>query len=104
MFAAVFLIFNYKIVMRYLGHDAVAWADEVSVMLFIWIIFWANAFVVRDRAPDQLRSALSPRLADRQAHGLAAARIAADRRHLRRRAARRARLHRSSCGASARRC
>ena len=49
MFAAVFLIFNYKIITRYLQHDEAAWADEVSVILFIWIIFWANAFLVRDR-------------------------------------------------------
>lgn len=49
MFAAVFLIFNYKIVTRYIGHDEAVWADEVSVILFIWIIFWANAFLVRDR-------------------------------------------------------
>jgi TRAP-type C4-dicarboxylate transport system permease small subunit len=49
MFAAVFLIFNYKIITRYLEHDEAVWADEVSVILFIWIIFWANAFLVRDR-------------------------------------------------------
>ncbi len=49
MFALVFLIFNYKIITRYLEHDEAVWADEVSVILFIWIIFWANAFIVRDR-------------------------------------------------------
>jgi TRAP-type C4-dicarboxylate transport system permease small subunit len=49
MFAAVFLIFNYKIVTRYLQHDEAVWADEVSVILFVWIIFWASAFIVRDR-------------------------------------------------------
>ena len=49
LFAAVFVIFVYKIVMRYVVHDAIAWADEISVVLFIWIIFWANAFVVEDR-------------------------------------------------------
>jgi TRAP-type C4-dicarboxylate transport system permease small subunit len=49
MFACVFLVFVYKIAMRYAGGDAVAWADEVSVVLFVWIIFWANAFVVKDR-------------------------------------------------------
>jgi TRAP-type C4-dicarboxylate transport system permease small subunit len=49
MFAAVFVIFNYKIVTRYLEHDEAVWADEVSVILFIWIIFWASAFLVRDR-------------------------------------------------------
>jgi len=49
MFALVFLIFNYKIATRYLEHDEAVWADEVSVILFIWIIFWANAFLLRDK-------------------------------------------------------
>ena len=49
MFAAVFVIFNYKIVTRYFEHDEAVWADEVLVILFVWIIFWANAFLVRDR-------------------------------------------------------
>jgi TRAP-type C4-dicarboxylate transport system permease small subunit len=49
MFAAVFLIFNYKIFTRYFEHDEAVWADEVLVVLFVWIIFWANAFLVRDK-------------------------------------------------------
>src|SRR5579872_6032692 len=49
MFAAVFLIFNYKIFTRYFEHDEAVWADEVLVILFIWIIFWANAFLVPDK-------------------------------------------------------
>jgi TRAP-type C4-dicarboxylate transport system permease small subunit len=49
MFAAVFLIFNYKIFTRYFEHDEAVWADEVLVILFVWIIFWANAFLVRDK-------------------------------------------------------
>lgn len=49
MFAAVFVIFNYKIFTRYFEHAEAVWADEVLVILFIWIIFWANAFLVRDR-------------------------------------------------------
>jgi TRAP-type C4-dicarboxylate transport system permease small subunit len=49
MFAGVFLVFLYKIVMRYTFHEALAWGEEVSVILFIWIIFWANAFLVRDK-------------------------------------------------------
>jgi TRAP-type C4-dicarboxylate transport system permease small subunit len=49
MFAGVFLIFNYKIFTRYFEHDEAIWADEVLVILFIWIIFWANAFLVPDR-------------------------------------------------------
>jgi len=49
MFAAVFLIFNYKIFTRYFEHDEAVWADEVLVILFVWIIFWANSFLVRDK-------------------------------------------------------
>jgi TRAP-type C4-dicarboxylate transport system permease small subunit len=49
MFAAVFLIFNYKIFTRYFEHNEAVWADEVLVILFIWIIFWANAFLLPDK-------------------------------------------------------
>src|SRR5271167_1861498 len=48
-FAGVFLVFVWKIVMRYAFGDAVAWADEVSVVLFVWIVFIANGFVVEER-------------------------------------------------------
>jgi TRAP-type C4-dicarboxylate transport system permease small subunit len=60
MFVCVFLAFIYKIVMRYAAGDAVAWADEISVVLFVWMIFWANAFVVDDRR--QIRFDLVVRL------------------------------------------
>jgi TRAP-type C4-dicarboxylate transport system permease small subunit len=49
MFASVFLIFNYKIFTRYFEHNEAVWADEVLVILFIWIIFWANAFLLPDK-------------------------------------------------------
>jgi TRAP-type C4-dicarboxylate transport system permease small subunit len=49
MFACVFVVFLLKIVMRYAAGDALAWADEVSTVLFVWIIFWTNAFIVPDR-------------------------------------------------------
>jgi TRAP-type C4-dicarboxylate transport system permease small subunit len=64
MFAAVFVVFVYKIVMRYAARDAVAWADEVCVVLFVWIIFCANALVVSDRRQitfDLIYRLLSPR-------------------------------------------
>jgi TRAP-type C4-dicarboxylate transport system permease small subunit len=60
MFFCVFVAFIYKIVMRYAAGDAVAWADEISVVLFVWMIFWANAFVVEDRR--QIRFDLVVRL------------------------------------------
>src|ERR1700761_771770 len=60
MFAAVFLIFNYKIFTRYFEHNEAVWADEVLVILFIWIIFWAQSFLVRDK--DQITFDLVYRL------------------------------------------
>ena len=63
LFAGVFLVFCYKIIMRYAAHDAVAWADEICVVLFIWIIFWANALLVPDAAQirfDLLYRAFGP--------------------------------------------
>jgi TRAP-type C4-dicarboxylate transport system permease small subunit len=73
MFASVFLIFNYKIVTRYLGHNEAAWTDEVSVILFIWIVFWANAFLVPDK--DQITFDLAYRpLPERFKRGFALAR------------------------------
>ena len=53
MFAAVFLIFCFKIALRYIAHDSMAWADEVSIILFVWIVFWANALILRER--DHIR-------------------------------------------------
>lgn len=53
MFAAVFVIFCAKIVARYGEHAEMAWADEVSVILFIWMVFWANAFMLAER--DHIR-------------------------------------------------
>ena len=53
MFAAVFLIFCFKIALRYIAHDSMAWADEVSIILFVWIVFWANALLLGER--DHIR-------------------------------------------------
>ena len=48
LFALVFIIFLYKVLARYTVGDAVAWADEATVVLFIWIVFLANSFLVED--------------------------------------------------------
>ena len=63
MFVCVFAVFLLKIVMRYAFGNALAWADEVSTVLFVWIIFWTNAFIVPDRhqiAFDLLHRFLQP--------------------------------------------
>ena len=53
MFAAVFVIFIVKIAARYGGGSEMVWADEVCIILFIWIVFWAGSFVLDDR--DHIR-------------------------------------------------
>jgi TRAP-type C4-dicarboxylate transport system permease small subunit len=65
LFAVMFGLFFFKIVMRYAFGNAVAWADELGVLLFIWVIFWGCAFVVPDREQitfDLVEKALPPAL------------------------------------------
>ena len=64
MFAIVFIVFCYKIFRRYTSHDVVAWGEELTVVLFVWIIFIANAFVVEEKKQisfDLIHRNLSPR-------------------------------------------
>jgi TRAP-type C4-dicarboxylate transport system permease small subunit len=53
LFLAVFGIFDFKIAARYLGRGEAAWTDEICVVLFIWIVFWGNALLLRDH--EQIR-------------------------------------------------
>ena len=64
MFAAVFVIFIVKIVARYGEQAEMAWADEVCIILFIWIVFWAASFLLAERDHirfDLLTHAAGPR-------------------------------------------
>jgi TRAP-type C4-dicarboxylate transport system permease small subunit len=63
MFVAVFAAFIYKIVMRYAFGDAAAWAEEATVVLFIWVVFLANGLAVgehRQIAFDLIYRNVSP--------------------------------------------
>ncbi|MBV9747563.1 MAG: TRAP transporter small permease subunit [Acetobacteraceae bacterium] len=53
LLSLVFAVFVWKTVLRYAFHQAVAWGDELPVVLFIWIVFLANAVVLRDE--EQIR-------------------------------------------------
>lgn len=48
IFAAIFLIFIYAIVLRYVFDRPVAWADELNIILLLWVMFLGGAFVLRD--------------------------------------------------------
>ncbi len=48
IFAAIFVIFIYAVAMRYLLDRPVAWADELNIILLLWVMFLGGAFVLRD--------------------------------------------------------
>jgi len=48
LFAAIFVIFLYAVFMRYVMHQPVVWADELNIILLLWVMFIAGALVLRD--------------------------------------------------------
>lgn len=49
LFAAIFVVFVVAIAARYVFARPLAWADELNVILLLWLTFWTGAFVTRDR-------------------------------------------------------
>ncbi len=49
MLAALFLTFVLQIFSRYVLVQPFGWTLEFCLTLWIWIVFWGNAFIVRDR-------------------------------------------------------
>jgi C4-dicarboxylate transporter DctQ subunit len=63
MMAAMFLTFLYQIAMRYVFNAPAAWAEEICVMTWLWVVLWGTALVTREADTiriDLLRNALSP--------------------------------------------
>src|SRR3546814_837601 len=46
--AAMFVAFILQIIFRYLLNFPVGWTNEISVVLWIWLLLWGAAFVLRD--------------------------------------------------------
>ena len=46
MFVAMFVVFILQIAARFLLNQPLPWTDELAVVLYIWTIFWACAFMV----------------------------------------------------------
>jgi TRAP-type C4-dicarboxylate transport system permease small subunit len=49
LFAALFLVFLVQIVARFGFNRPLPWTDELAVMLYVWVILWACAFMVPAR-------------------------------------------------------
>jgi len=48
-FAAMFLLFLAGIAARYLFGKPIIWADEVIMVIFLWLVFLTEAFVITER-------------------------------------------------------
>ena len=49
LFAALFLTFLMQIAARFIFNRPLPWTDELAVILYIWTILWAAAFMVAER-------------------------------------------------------
>jgi TRAP-type C4-dicarboxylate transport system permease small subunit len=49
LFLALFLVFLIQIGARFGFDKPLPWTDELAVVLYLWVILWACAFMVRDR-------------------------------------------------------
>ena len=49
LFLALFAVFIIQIGARFGFNQPLPWTDEVAVILYIWVILWAAAFVVPER-------------------------------------------------------
>lgn len=64
MLVAMFAAFILQIVFRYLLNLPIGWTNEVSVVLWIWLVLWGAAFVVREDEEirfDIIYGAVSPK-------------------------------------------
>lgn len=48
MLAIMFAVFILQIVFRYLLNFPIGWTHEVSVIMWLWLVLFGSAFVVRD--------------------------------------------------------
>ena len=49
LFATLFVVFLVQITARFGFNQPLPWTDEAAVMLYVWVILWAAAFVVPER-------------------------------------------------------
>jgi TRAP-type C4-dicarboxylate transport system permease small subunit len=49
LFATLFAVFIIQISARFVFNRPLPWTDEAAVMLYVWVILWAAAFIVPER-------------------------------------------------------
>jgi TRAP-type C4-dicarboxylate transport system permease small subunit len=65
MLAVMFAAFIIQIVFRYFFNFPVGWAAELSVVMWLWLVLWGAAFVLRDE--EEIRFDLLSAAAGRRA-------------------------------------
>jgi C4-dicarboxylate transporter DctQ subunit len=53
MLAVMFAAFVVQVVFRYLFNFPVGWSSELTVVMWLWLVLWGAAFVVKER--DEVR-------------------------------------------------
>ena len=49
LFSSLFVVFIIQVVARFVFDKPLPWTDELAVVLYIWVILWAAAFMVPER-------------------------------------------------------
>lgn len=49
LFLTLFIVFVIQVTARFGFNKPMAWTDEAAVILYVWVILWAAAFVVPER-------------------------------------------------------
>jgi TRAP-type C4-dicarboxylate transport system permease small subunit len=49
LFLTLFIVFVIQVTARFAFNKPMAWTDEAAVILYVWAILWAAAFVVPER-------------------------------------------------------
>lgn len=65
LFAALLAVFLVQITARFVFNRPLPWTDELAVVLYIWVILWAAAFMVPAREHvvfDLVYHAMGPRM------------------------------------------
>jgi len=65
LFTVAFLGFIVQIFFRYVLNRPILWTEEVTMIAFVWTVFWAAAFVVNIREHvsfDVVYAAMSPQI------------------------------------------
>lgn len=68
MVAVMFFAFIIQIAFRYFLNFPVGWTSELSVVMWLWLVLWGAAFVVKER--EEIRFDLLSELAGRRARSV----------------------------------